>query len=1017
MTLAGDLHGLTALRNAYHLEQHSNTTTTDENAKDELTTTTTTRMIPGPLIFSQPTLFGGALWIPHIRQHAIVQSILSSPEAQTAKAILCHADITGASMNDLLISTGGVPPKWFPEGIPVYSGHFHKPHVVPQWNRCIEYIGSPYQVSLSEAQQEKALVVLNQDWQIVERIPLRIGRFHFRPTTAVDFLALRPATNRTVKEEEDDTTTVCAGDRVVWSPGNNEWYDEHATAAHTQMLRQAGIDVELRQASTNKYRSNSPGSTPMDAKELEDLSPASTWEAFLRNEVSRGSLNETRAKELEVSGLEIIEAVQRNHTTENGRREESITGTHIEFQSMTLEGFGPFSAKIEYPLNGRGLVLVRGTNEDDGSDSNGSGKSSLAMAPLWALTGALDPRPLPDGKVADVIHDNSKIARVTLRGTRNGKEFVIMRSKTSSKGGLSFSFDGEDQTAQTAKETQLQIDETLGISSTILSRSVFFGQHPLNDLLDASDTRFKEELALLVPLAIWEEVLGVVRIRARNTEKRIAEIDGMISIRQGDLVQITDRLQKANNTYERAQQDFEEMKEKLEKSAPANNDEVDRSSDWISTIEKEMEVVSQSIEKLERQRCAFVEDMKSAEERLVPEVERAKKEFQVASQVLTNAQRAFDVAEVKLQSAVNTVEKMERDYQLDLAIGLVDSQLQITSKCPTCGQALSDESHSHAHKTIQKSIENALKNKENMERERDAAREALHLAESNHAKKTVSLTNTEDTRSETLAWVDKQIQKIDTDIRSSWIEKERLTKELAAATRKQQDWIEADSVRQKLNSGRDAVYRLQVARDAVIEEQERCRNMLDALQCEQQEEKKNLSLMKDMSAAFGKRGVQVFVLRNALEALKFASQSYLDELSDSTLDLRLHLDDGDRILRLAGVSFGAGKSERSLASLSGGQWRRCSLALQLGFADLLARRGAFSSSLLVFDEPLTHLDQSGRASFGKVLRRLLRQDRSTILLILQDLAAEELTEVFDAVDTVIKSQGESCVVVHPAEKQ
>jgi hypothetical protein len=59
-------------------------------------------------------------------------------------------------MNDNIVSNGGVSPRVFPSNIPVYTGHFHKPHVVARttydevsgdkhvWR--IEYLGSPYQV-------------------------------------------------------------------------------------------------------------------------------------------------------------------------------------------------------------------------------------------------------------------------------------------------------------------------------------------------------------------------------------------------------------------------------------------------------------------------------------------------------------------------------------------------------------------------------------------------------------------------------------------------------------------------------------------------------------------------------------------------------------------------------------------------------------------------------------------------------------------------------------------------------
>jgi hypothetical protein len=31
------------------------------------------------------------------------------------------------------------------------------------------------------------------------------------------------------------------------------------------------------------------------------------------------------------------------------------------------------------------------------------------MAPLWALTGSMDPRRVQDAKVTDIVHDDSKV--------------------------------------------------------------------------------------------------------------------------------------------------------------------------------------------------------------------------------------------------------------------------------------------------------------------------------------------------------------------------------------------------------------------------------------------------------------------------------------------------------------------------------------------------------------------------------------------------------------------------------
>eukprot|EP00775_Hariotina_reticulata_P008697 gene8697-8878_t len=61
--------------------------------------------------------------------------------------------------------------------IPVYLGHYHFPHTVN--NTSITYIGSPYQVSFSEAGQQKRLLLLDDHWKMSGQVPLDIGRrFH-----------------------------------------------------------------------------------------------------------------------------------------------------------------------------------------------------------------------------------------------------------------------------------------------------------------------------------------------------------------------------------------------------------------------------------------------------------------------------------------------------------------------------------------------------------------------------------------------------------------------------------------------------------------------------------------------------------------------------------------------------------------------------------------------------------------------------------------------------------------------
>ncbi len=56
----------------------------------------------------------------------------------------------GAYVNETFQAREGFEPDLFPKGVPIFMGHYHKPHVVQGTN--IRYIGSPYQGEQHAAQ-------------------------------------------------------------------------------------------------------------------------------------------------------------------------------------------------------------------------------------------------------------------------------------------------------------------------------------------------------------------------------------------------------------------------------------------------------------------------------------------------------------------------------------------------------------------------------------------------------------------------------------------------------------------------------------------------------------------------------------------------------------------------------------------------------------------------------------------------------------------------------------------------
>jgi len=370
VTLGGHNHALTPLSNAYRIPANTDSTSTFSSGIST---------IPGPLVMTHPTKFGNALFVPYIRDHATMESVLHSAVArEQAVAIFCHADVTGAYMNDLIPSQGGVPPSAFPCDIPIYSGHFHKPHTVQSSGRSIEYLGSPYQVSLSEAQQQKALVLLDAEkgWSCVERIPIDIGRKHFRVVSVDEFVALRPVTSNGGESAQGVENAVYPGDRVVVSLQKSEFerlhadYDDNDLGGfhdHVKLLRKTGATVELRELKGDDAEAMGGAASGIDASTLEDLSPESVWTSYLQEDVRRQARLNESAQLLVEAGLEIIEEVQAEDESFRPLMGKNAT-TELDLESVSIEGFGPFRNKVTYPLYNRGLVLVRGTNLDGGSD-------------------------------------------------------------------------------------------------------------------------------------------------------------------------------------------------------------------------------------------------------------------------------------------------------------------------------------------------------------------------------------------------------------------------------------------------------------------------------------------------------------------------------------------------------------------------------------------------------------------------------------------------------------------------
>ncbi len=118
----------------------------------------------------------------------------------------------------------------------------------------------------------------------------------------------------------------------------------------------------------------------------------------------------------------------------------------------------------------QGITIIEG--------ENGSGKSILFEAVVWAITGRSIRKSTEESMVNNQTKKNCQV-EIWINDN-----IYIKRSRKPTS--LEFQVDGENRSREDAKNTQEQIDKTLKTSYKVLLASMVFGQHSDIDFLGAS---------------------------------------------------------------------------------------------------------------------------------------------------------------------------------------------------------------------------------------------------------------------------------------------------------------------------------------------------------------------------------------------------------------------------------------------------------------------------------------------------------------------------------------------------
>src|SRR5215472_3748311 len=185
----------------------------------------------------------------------------------------------------------------------------------------------------------------------------------------------------------------------------------------------------------------------------------------------------------------------------------------MRIMGVKAENFGPFS-KLEFGLDGLGLVLVQGENQVNSSaDSNGSGKSYLLETIPWCWFG----RTMRGQSGDEVVKQNAGKNCSVESNIRNGTQdirIVRYRKHKDGKNSVQVFVDGVDRTLGTNKETDKFICDLLGLDFNTFVRSVYFDGSKVIAFPTLTDKEIKEVFEKVLGLEELSKVAEFVKKRA-----------------------------------------------------------------------------------------------------------------------------------------------------------------------------------------------------------------------------------------------------------------------------------------------------------------------------------------------------------------------------------------------------------------------------------------------------------------------------------------------------------------------
>lgn len=572
---------------------------------------------------------------------------------------------------------------------------------------------------------------------------------------------------------------------------------------------------------------------------------------------------------------------------------------HIEFQKVVLHNFISFGHS-ELTFADDGFIKVSGINEnvDDLATSNGSGKSSLWEAIVWALTGDTI---RGTKQVSNIYGDDGTY--VELEFNIDSVNYILTRSKEHKvyKTGLKIVIDGKDCSGKGIRDSEKLLAQYLpDITASLLGSVIILGQGLPQKFTNNSPSGRKEVLEKLSKSDFMIEDLK------SRVARRKDELSKLIREYKDAIIALDSKIAVLKGQIEKCKLNLGELdKDKLETIVAYYSTEVEK-------LEVHIAAHRTHIDKIDQDLSRHNEELLILNRGHNDNVAAVNTEFDPPIEELTS--KLYEIRGL-LSSYKSEITKLE----------------SIRDVCPTCGQKLPDvvKPDTSELKQLLKDTEvqfndvqfDLNKLKELKKSRLDIVEDEYKQASEFHLQKTKELNS-----------VRAQHQQ---ELRTAEDSKTRAISQLDGARN------ELQQLEYKINSLSLNIHE----NEAQIEELNR-ELLYNNTQKDLQQS--HLEVINKFDTAL-KRDFRGYLLATVIEYIASRAKEYSKVIFETDkIDFVL---DGNNIE----ISY----MNKSYENLSGGEKQKIDLIIQFSIRDMLCNHLGFTSNILVLDEVFDALDMIG----------------------------------------------------------